>query len=82
MENEICIDRTDEIAAKKAEWKAEKENRAQMNNGRGQNASSVFAVFADVCGAKGFRVEKPESDVRSEPCTDRHVCSLALHNSY
>lgn len=48
LENPKSIDRREEIAAKKAEWKAEKENRATKDNGKGLNASSVFAQLSEL----------------------------------
>jgi thiamine pyrophosphate-dependent acetolactate synthase large subunit-like protein/rubredoxin len=48
LENPKSIDRRDEIAAKKAEWKTEKENRAKKDNGKGLNAAGIFAELSEL----------------------------------
>jgi thiamine pyrophosphate-dependent acetolactate synthase large subunit-like protein/rubredoxin len=41
-------DRRDEIAAKKTEWKKEKERRAAKDNGKGLNAAIVFSKLSEL----------------------------------
>ncbi|MDF7801193.1 thiamine pyrophosphate-binding protein [Pontiellaceae bacterium B1224] len=48
LENPAGIDRRDEIAAKKAEWKTEKETRAAKDNGKGLNAAGIFAQLSEL----------------------------------
>jgi thiamine pyrophosphate-dependent acetolactate synthase large subunit-like protein/rubredoxin len=48
LKNPASIDRRTEIGEKKTEWKAEKENRADQNNGNGLNASAVFAELGEL----------------------------------
>ena len=48
LENPKSIDRRDEIAAKKSEWKTEKQHRATKDNGNGLNAAQVFAQLSEL----------------------------------
>lgn len=43
-----AIDRREEIAVKKAEWKAEKANRAAKHEGNGLNAAEIFGALSEL----------------------------------